>query len=85
MACHLFLENAFFQGVLAMSAFHMYAVFPCLLLEQKDKEEKCLCKWKFQPKSEESQRVLTAKEQERKNPSQSAFSTPSICQLLLLL
>lgn len=44
MACHLFLENAFFQGVLAMAAFHIYAVFPCLLLEQKDKEEKCLCK-----------------------------------------
>lgn len=84
---HLFLGKTLFQGALALAvpAFHVHAVDPYLLLEQKDKGGKCLCKGNFQPKSGESQRVLTAKEKERKNPSQSAFSTPSICQLLPLL
>lgn len=86
-ACHLFLGKILFLGDLALAvpAFHVHAVDPYLLLEQKDKGGKCLCKGNFQPKSEKSQRVLTAKEKERKNPSQSAFSTPSICQLLPLL
>lgn len=86
-ACHLFPGKTLFQRDLALAVpdFHVHAVDPYLLLEQKDKGGKCLCKGNFQPKSEDSQRVLTAKEKERKNPSQPAFSTPSICQLFPLL
>lgn len=48
-ACHLFLGKTLFQGHLALSvpAFHVHAVDPYLLLEQKDKGGKCLCKGNF--------------------------------------